>query len=633
MLKQETIRVVAIIRRLTSRLASMLITAWTIGRKEGLRALWAATRDTLIRAISLPTREQTVTLGGVFDKTFYRAAHPWLPDVEDEEAHYLRHGLLTGAAPNIRVAREQAERWPLRPLISVLLPLFNTRPDHLKATVDSVCDQSYDHWELVVQDDGSTSPETVQAIQSLMACDPRIRVAHAEENGGISAATNQAVSCAKGDFVAMLDHDDWLLPGCLAEIVAAHNRDPEADVFYTDQWYADDAGNITAHQFKPDWSPWFFRGVMYAGHLLVVRRSVALAVGGFNSEYDYVQDFEFMLRVAEATDRIMHIPKALYVWRQAPTSVAGEGKRDIDFGGLQSRAVNAHCERIKLPVRGCPHPRHPHRLLLQPMTDEAERMPVKVFVMSEHDKAPPCDEAVARLRGGTAHAMADWIPLNMEREADAVCTAMAQSAGKAGACAFVRAGFVPEDPLWLTHLLAYLHLPRVGAVGPLLLNTRGRVDAAGLMLKDSGVAPVMPGMDPESDGYRGSLSCVREVTLLSPECLIIREEAMYEGLPYSADFGVTFSLLETCLRGMEKGWSNLLVPYVRGCTGRANAHDYSRDARLAFWMDYRRQVWAWGDPYYNPNLSVDPANYALAERVRPRVGRAWHRRRPEGQAS
>ena len=164
----------------------------------------------------------------------------------------------------------------------------------------------------------------------------------------------------------MLDHDDELASDALFEVVRALNVDRSLDVVYTDQDYVTPDGAQSGHLLKPDWSPHLFRGVMFVGHLLTVRRASAIEVGGFDSAYDFVQDFEFMLRVSERTRHIHHVPKVLYHWRRIPESVAGGGKGNAAIEQLQAAAVQAHLRRLHLSGRAAPNPLHPHRVTIEP---------------------------------------------------------------------------------------------------------------------------------------------------------------------------------------------------------------------------------------------------------------------------
>jgi len=251
------------------------------------------------------------------------------------------------------------------PLVSVLTPVFDTDPELLGRAVESVRRQTYPNWQLCLADDGSTNERTLAVLRRL-AGEPRIDVLFGESNEGIAAATNRALGGARGEFVAFLDHDDELHPDALLECVWRLNEKPGTDAIYTDEDKITRRGSFTEPFFKPDWSPELLRGVMYVGHLLVLRRSLVESVGGLDSGFDGVQDFELMLRVSEHTDRIEHVPRILYHWRKLPGSVASSLHAKDGISELQAAAVNRHLERTGVPAFARPNPELPHRVTLHP---------------------------------------------------------------------------------------------------------------------------------------------------------------------------------------------------------------------------------------------------------------------------
>ena len=154
----------------------------------------------------------------------------------------------------------------------------------------------------------------------------RIVVTRLEERSGISAATNAALSLATGDYVTFLDHDDVLKPHALGQVVRWLNTDPTLDLLYSDEDKLNPAGRFTEARWKPDWSPNLLLCQNYVCHLLVLRRSLIESLGGLRSEYDGSQDYDLVLRAADATDRIAHIPDSLYSWRMHEKSAASLGE-------------------------------------------------------------------------------------------------------------------------------------------------------------------------------------------------------------------------------------------------------------------------------------------------------------------
>ena len=280
------------------------------------------------------------------------------PQKEDGRAH----------AP--RIVSRAGRPIPTRPLVSIVMPTWNTEPDLLSRTVSSVSCQTYVNWELCICDDGSTRTETRTRLRQLAAEDERISITFSETNMGISAASNEALRLASGEFVAFLDHDDLLDTEALYEFVALVNELPDADVIYSDEDKIDVHGNRSEPFFKPDWSPEYFRGVMYVGHLLMIRRTLIDAVGGFDSRFDGVQDFELMLRVSERTHRIEHLPLVLYHWRKTPGSIASAPDAKSGIGELQADAVQAQLDRTGIQAVVSPHTFLDHRAIVEPKPRE-----------------------------------------------------------------------------------------------------------------------------------------------------------------------------------------------------------------------------------------------------------------------
>ena len=255
-----------------------------------------------------------------------------------------------------------AELLTYRPLVSILMPTYETPLDVLELAVASVLAQTYEHWELVIVDDGSASAELHEYLGRLPARDPRIGVTLRPTNSGVSAATNAAMELAAGEFVGMLDHDDELHPAALAEIVGALNADPSLDAVYTDQEYVERDGSASDVLLKPDWSPRLFWGVMYVGHLLVLRRSAALWLGGFDPSFDNVQDFEFMLRLSEQTGRIAHRPEGRLQVAPDPGERGAPRRREVGdrraAGGGRHGALQPNRDRRSRTLARPSRPSH-----------------------------------------------------------------------------------------------------------------------------------------------------------------------------------------------------------------------------------------------------------------------------------
>lgn len=535
------------------------------------------------------------------------AAVPGVP-AEEEAVGLGQDPLLLAAA---------ARRLSRRPLISVLMPVYETDPACLKAAVDSVLAQAYTEWELCVCDDGSARPETLAVLDGLPAKDARIHVLRHEANRGIAAATNTALAAASGEFVACLDHDDLLLPGALLSVAAVLDRDPAVDAVYTDQASVDAGGGSPEPFLKPDWSPDLFRGVMYVGHLLAVRTELVRAVGGVDPAYDNVQDFELMLRIAEAAGRIAHVPSVQYLWRKVAGSVASSPSAKGGIERLQAAAVNAHLARCGVPGEAMPYPGIPHRVIVSPrFGDRAGHASVVVVATGAGDALEDCVRSVRE--SGSARLLelivAGGAPSAAAREqiaaaggrllAVAGSDAAAMSAGAAAAggdvVVFVRGDLRVTTAEWLEHFLLGCHAPDVACVAPVVV-AGGRVVSAGLVLDPrEGPLPAMAGWEAGGDGRAGSLSCVREVAAVSGSCFSVRRAVLEELGGFDAYLGSADTLgTDLSLRAFARGLRNLCSPrvVVEEGAGRAG-HGDARELDRLLLLDAWEPVWRRGDPYW-----------------------------------
>ena len=262
--------------------------------------------------------------------------------------------------------RQEVKQFAYLPRLSIITPVYNVDEKWLISCIDSVLNQIYGNWELCIVDDAGTRKQIAETLRKYAGSDDRIHVVFNKENRGISETTNHAINLATGEYIVFLDNDDILSEIALFEIVKLLNKHRDADVIYSDEDKIDSVNELSEPFFKPDWSPEYFRGVMYVGHVLTVRKTIAEKVGLLDKRYDYVQDYEFMLRLSENSKKIFHIPKILYHWRKIRGSVASDTGSKGDVGSIQVQAVNAHLQRCKLPATA--QKSHlPHRVIISPL--------------------------------------------------------------------------------------------------------------------------------------------------------------------------------------------------------------------------------------------------------------------------
>lgn len=551
---------------------------------------------------------------------------------------YNGYDNATNALPgedDIEVLNKRYSALGYTPIVSIIMPTYNSPRAHLMSAIESVRSQVYDNWELCICDDGS-SDGTVSLLKEFASQDKRIKVNHLEVNRGISSATNAALEMASGEYIALLDHDDLLTIDALLEVVALVNDDKDIDVVYSDQDKVDEEGNLRLPFFKPDWSPELFIGVMYVGHLLVVRREIALAVGGFRQEFDKVQDYEFMLRVSEQTNKIRHIPKILYHWRMIEGSVAYGLNEKNDIDELQVAAVNAHLSRLGIPAKAEANPRHRHRVICKPLPrDSYPKISIIIPTKDAPDHIQRClasiyekttyrNFEVVVVDNGTEDKRAlktlDSFPVKVIPFNRTFNFSAANNIG-VDSCDGEIVVLLNNDtevvtPDWLDILLFYLYKDNVGIVGPMLTYPDKTVQHAGVVLGFRGTADhVMRGFPSESDGYYGSLSCAREVSAVTGACLMIRKED-YSSMGGLVEYYAThYQDVDLCLRVISEGKRIIFVPQVK-------LIHYESVSRKAYYdlVDRALLLDSWGDliaahdPYYNINISLEHTDYSLRER-------------------
>lgn len=532
-----------------------------------------------------------------------------------------------------------------RPVLSVIVPVYNVPADYLVRCIESVRAQTYQYWELCLCDDASTDQTTVDVLHHYQGTDPRIRIKHLRENLGISGASNAAVMLATGSYLVMLDNDDELIPGALQHIAEAVLKHPDIDALYADEDKLDIEGRRCDHYHKPDWSPEHLESVMYTLHPLTVRTSLFLRLGGFRSEYSGAQDWDLMLRVSRVTDAIHHIPHVLYHWRKIPGSASA--KVDAKPYGLQAgvRALqdhvvakygagNARAEpgeimgfyRVRHAIRG-----NPSVTLLIMTNNSTLTLPGREpFVMvdnlirsiREHtsyenyrivviDNGNSTDKQIREYNkdGITLHSYSGSMsPFNFSDKANFALRQL-----RTEHVVLMNDDMEAFDDDWLTALLEFSQQHGVGACGGKLLHADGTIQHVGSVLGvGGGSAHVYHGFPGDFVGYNGYTHAIRNYSALTGACLATRRGVLNEVGGFDIRLAIDFNDIDLCLRMRQHDYRIVYTPYSKmyHFESKTAMRTSQNPAEVALF----RSRWASvveNDPYYNPNLSREKHDFSL----------------------
>jgi glycosyltransferase involved in cell wall biosynthesis len=531
-------------------------------------------------------------------------------------------------ARDLERMRSESRAFASKPSISVITPVFDTPVHRLEEAIESVLAQAYENWELLLIDDGSSDADLLRALPRLAARDRRIVLKGLGKNEGISAASNQGLALARGGWVTFLDHDDVIEPDALFQIVKLLQTHPDADLIYSDEDKLGESG-FESPLFKPDWSPDFFLSYNYVGHLTAVRRDIVQKAGGFRSQFDSAQDYDLFFRVIEQTERIYHIPRVLYHWRRSETSSAISVRQKPDQLEASRLAVEDHLKRrgesAHVAVDWRTHAFWVRRGAL-------ELKKISIIISTRHGLEPlerciksltsrtnyPNYEIVIvhneTLRGGSA--VPSHFPHRTVRfPSDANDSAVRNFAVKQTNdpwILFLDESIEPIDPDWLTIMAEHVQRPEVGPVGARLLNPNGTVEQAGMVLGVNDTAqPAFYGFPAEHPGMNRQLQVTRNCSAVSSACMLMRREAFQQAGEFDESLEGALADVDLCLKLRGAGYLIVYTPFAKLYWHHASAGqiDVNGEAILRErWADILRN-----DPYYNPNLSRERADFSLGK--------------------
>ena len=507
---------------------------------------------------------------------------------------------------------EQRQRaWKETPLVSILVPVYNTNPRMLRELAESFLAQTYPHWEAVLLDGASTRADTADMLREIAGLDPRFRVIFSGENLHISGNSNAALAHARGEWIALCDHDDLYTPDALYWVMDAVERE-QPDFLYSDEDKVSEDGRVYfAAHFKPDYCPDNLRSGNYICHLMVMRRSLMEAAGGFRSAFDGSQDHDLALRCMEHTARVTHIPRVLYHWRSVGSSMSHQNlMRCVDAA---RRAVEEHINRVG---PGGTVTLESNCLRIHYRLPEGKRASLIVLDSGDDAQLNRCLAALKRTDWPETELLVlsnrqglpgRTVPRGGLGRFAALNLGAAQASGDY--LVFVDSSVAVEDAAWLKELLMLAQREDVAGAIPALFDGRGRMLHAGYALGMDRVASCrQQGLPRTAGGWHGLEHTAHNVGAVSAVCLAVRRERF---LPFDEGYASDLGSVEWSLRVRAQGGWFAFTPFSRATAPQGapvlldgQAHP-EEEARLTA---------AYGplyDPCYSPLFSRRKANFQL----------------------
>ncbi|PVX82289.1 GT2 family glycosyltransferase [Paraburkholderia unamae] len=537
------------------------------------------------------------------------------------------------------------------PLISVVMPVYNPKPEWLSEAIESVRNQLYPNWELCIADDVSPDPAIRPLLERYAREDKRIKVVFREKNGHISAASNSALGVATGEWVALLDHDDLLPEYALYCVADAINDNPAAQLIYSDEDKMDESGRRHDPYFKCAWNPDLFYSHNMFSHLGVYKKSLLDEVGGFRVGLEGSQDYDLALRCIERVDvsAIHHIPRVLYHWRVHAESTASGADAKPYAAVAGERALNEHFQRTNvagvieytglgyraryelpsavplvsliIPTR---NGLHLIRQCIESIVEKTSYENYEIIVVDNGSDDPATLRYFDSLKDDSRiRILRDDRPFNY--------SALNNAAVEVANGEFI--GLINNDievisPDWLSEMVGIALQPGVGAVGAKLWYPNDTLQHGGVVLGVLGVAGHAHKNAPRGyPGYFCRASLISSFSAVTAACLIVRKSIYNEvaGLN-ETDLTVAFNDIDFCIRVLEAGYRNVWTPYAELYHHESATRGFEdnpvKQARFMGEIEY--MLGRWGkllknDPAYSPNLTLEYDDFGLAwpPRVKP----------------
>ncbi len=535
-------------------------------------------------------------------------------------------------------------KFAVSPKFSIVVPLYKTPEKYLLSLVDSLKRQTYSNWELCLSDGSGENSPLTDVLKKIQAEEPRVKVVAHKESLRISENTNAAISIATGDYIAFADHDDELAPHALYECALALEKDSSIDAIYSDEDKMSMNGKrFFEPHFKPDFNIDLLCTVNYICHLFVVKRELMEVVGGLRAEYDGAQDHDFIFRCVENAKNIYHIPKILYHWRCHEASTAENPESKLYAFEAGARAVKAHYDRIGVPVKIS----QGEYLGLYKTKFIRDYDPLVSIIIPNKDHIDDLKRCIDSIEEKSTYKNYEYIIVennSVEEKTFQYYKELEASNPKAHVVywdsifnysainnygvQFAKGEYylllnndteiINED--CLEELLGYCMRKDVGAVGARLYYDDDTIQHAGVVIGFGGLAGHCFVQQPRGfSGYCHRIICAQDYSAVTAACMMVRKDVFEEVGGLSTELAVAFNDIDFCMKIRKAGYLIVYNPYAElyhyESKSRGQEDTPEKVARfnqeIATFGKRWPEILKNGDPFYNPNLTLDSQDFSL----------------------
>jgi O-antigen biosynthesis protein len=516
------------------------------------------------------------------------------------------------------------------PKISVVMPVYNPKVEFLSSAIASVFNQVYQNWELCIADDCSTDLAVTETLNNWAKKDDRICLKFRSENGNISAATNSAAELATGNIILFLDNDDELTPDALGEVALYFATHPTTDFLYSDDDKIDTKGRRFSPQFKPEWSPELLLSYMYLGHLCAVRKHIFEQVGGLRLGFEGSQDYDFALRATEISRHVAHLPLVLYHWRTAPGSTAISGAAKPASFAAGQKAIQEALNRQQIKGNVAQHgwaiqenlgifaqnfpdsgpsvtiiiPTKNQEKMLKSCLDSLEATTYKnyqILVVDNESDDPKALEYFKQL-----NCQISRIKNQQGKFSYAAINNRAVEQVESEYILFLNNDTEIINPRWLSQMVGYAQIDRVGAVGARLLYPDNKIQHAGIIhgLHNGLAGHAFKLMNSDNRGYLSQAMVTRNYSAVTAACMLTPRQLFLElGGFDEHNFAVAYNDADYGYRLLENDYRCVYCPDAELLHKEGASRGFNDDPREV--AAFRRKYAGKKDSCYSPHLSLE----------------------------